>query len=181
VVALAKEKPGEIPVASTGSGSMPHLAIELFQAAAGVKFLHVPYRGGGPALTGLVGNQVVATALGRGALAPHVQAGTIRLLASWGDERTPELPEVPTLRELGYPEAVFYVWAGLFAPKGTQEAIITRLRDVMRQAMGSEQVKSIFEKAGTAAAYLDGPEFARFMQSDSARLIPAVKKIGKVE
>ena len=177
----AKKRPGEIAYGSSGNYGAAHVSMELLAHAAGIKFLHVPYRGGGPALTGLVGNQVVATALGRGALAPHVQAGTIRLLASWGAEREPELPDVPTLRELGYPEAEFYVWAGLFAPKSTPDSIIARLRDVMRQAMTSAQVRTIFEKAGTAAAYLDGPDFARFMQADSARLIPAVKKIGKVE
>jgi tripartite-type tricarboxylate transporter receptor subunit TctC len=177
----AKKRPGEIAYGSSGNYGGTHVSMEIFAHAAGIKLLNVPYRGGGPALTGLIGNQVAATALGRGPLAPHVEAGAVRLLASWGGARTPELPDVPTFRELGYPEVEFYIWAGLFVPKGVPEPIVTRLRDAMRQAMANPQVKSIFEKAGTPPAYLDAPDFARFMASDSARLIPAVKKIGKVE
>src|SRR5205085_9562782 len=109
------------------------------------------------------------------------EAGAVRILASWGGTRTPELPTVPTFRELGYPDVEFNVWAGLFAPKNVPEPVIGRVRAAMREVMANPQVVSVFEKAGSPAAYLDAPEFARFVEADSARLVAAVKKIGKVE
>ena len=177
----AKKRPGEIAYGSSGNYGGTHVAMEMFAHAAGIKLLNVPYRGGGPALIGLVSNQVAATALGRGPLAPHVESGTVRILASWGATRTPELPTVPTFRELGYPDVEFNVWAGLFAPKNVPEPILGRVRAAMREVMANPQVVSVFEKAGSPPAYLDAPEFARFVEADSARLVAAVKKIGKVE
>ncbi len=177
----AKRRPGEITYGSSGNYGGTHVSMEIFTRAAGIKLLHVPYRGGGPALTGLISNQVAMTALGKGPLAPHVEAGAVRILASWGGTRTAELPDIPTFRELGYPEVEFYAWAGVFAPKDTPEPVVTRLRGAMREAMASPQVISIFEKAGSPPAYLDAPEFARFISTDSARLIAAVKTIGRVE
>ncbi len=176
----AKKRPGEIAYGSSGNYGGTHVAMEMFAHAAGIKLLNVPYRGGGPALIGLVSNQVAATALGRGPLAPHVESGAVRILASWGGTRTPELPTIPTFHELGYPDVEFNVWAGLFAPKGVPEPIVMRLRAAMRDAMASPQVASVFEKAGSPLAYLDAPEFAQFVAADSARLIAAVKKIGRV-
>jgi tripartite-type tricarboxylate transporter receptor subunit TctC len=177
----AKKRPGEIPYSSSGNYGASHVPMNMFTQAAGIKLLHVPYRGGGPALTALIGNQVATLASAPGPLAPHIAAGSVRVLASWGGVRTPELANVPTFRELGFPDVEFYIWAGLFAPKGTPEPIITRLRAAMREAVNNPQTISVFEKAGSPAAYLDAPEFARFIAADSARLIPAVKKIGKVE
>jgi tripartite-type tricarboxylate transporter receptor subunit TctC len=177
----AKKRPGQIPYSSSGNYGASHVSMEMFTQAAGIKLLHVPYRGVGPALTGLIGNQVSAIASARGPLAPHVEAGAVRILASWGGARTAELPNVPTFRELGYPTVEFYVWAGLFAPGNVPEPIIMQLRRAMREAMQSPQLISVFEKAGSPPAYLDGPDFARFIETDSARLIPAVRKIGKVE
>ena len=104
-----------------------------------------------------------------------------RLLASWGGKRTPELANVPTMIELGFPGVEYYIWAGLFVPKGTPEPIIARLRDAMRDIMQNPQVTSVFEKAGSPPAYLDQPDFLRFVEADAARLIPAVKKIGRLD
>ena len=177
----AKRRPGEIAFSSSGNYGGTHVAMEMFTHAAGIKLLHVPYRGGGPALTGLISSQVAMTALGRGPLAPHVESGAVRLLASWGATRTTELPDVPTFRELGYPDVEFYVWAGLFAPRNVPEPIVVRLRAGMRDAMQTPGVTAVFSKAGSPPAYLDGPDFARFIEIDSVRLITAVKKIGKVD
>jgi tripartite-type tricarboxylate transporter receptor subunit TctC len=112
---------------------------------------------------------------------PYVDEGRVRLLASWGGKRTPELADVPTFIELGFPGVEYYIWAGLFVPKGTPAPIIARLRDVMRDVMQNPQVTSVFEKAGSPPAYLDQPDFVRFIEADAARLIPAVKKIGRLE
>jgi tripartite-type tricarboxylate transporter receptor subunit TctC len=93
----------------------------------------------------------------------------------------PSFPDLPTFKELGYPDVEFYIWAGLFGPKALPEPIMTRLREAMKQAMSDAEVLKTFETAGSPPAYQDAPEFANFVEADSARLITAVQKIGKVE
>jgi tripartite-type tricarboxylate transporter receptor subunit TctC len=177
----AKRRPGQIPYGSSGPYGTLHVSMEMFATEAGIKLLHVPYRGAGPAVTGLLGGQIQALASAPGVLKPHVDSGAMRVLANWGGERVPSFPDLPTFKELGYPNVEFYIWAGLFAPKGVPEPIMTRLRDAMRQAMRDPEVTKTFENAGSPPAYQDAPDFARFVEADSARLIAAVKKIGKVE
>jgi tripartite-type tricarboxylate transporter receptor subunit TctC len=177
----AKKRPGTIPYGSSGPYGTLHIAMEMFAASAGIKLLHAPFRGAGPALTGLLSNTVMALASAPGVLKAQVDAGSLRVLANWGAERIPSFPDVPTFKELGYPDVEFYIWAGMFAPRGLPEPIVTRLRDAMRQAMQNSEVLKTFEGAGSPPAYLDAPEFTRFFEADSARLIKAVQKIGKVE
>jgi len=177
----AKSRPGQITFSSSGNYGAAHVPYEMFEQAAGIKLLHVPYRGGGPALAAFLGGQVDITAQAPGPVKPYVDEGRVRLLASWGGKRTPELANVPTLIELGFPGVEYYIWAGLFAPRGTPEAIVARLRDAMREVMQNREVISVFEKAGSPSAYLDQPDFARFIGADAARLIPAVKKIGRLD
>jgi tripartite-type tricarboxylate transporter receptor subunit TctC len=105
----------------------------------------------------------------------------MRVLACWGSQRVASFPDVPTFQELGYKDVEFYIWAGLFAQKALPAPIMTKLRDAMREAVQAPEVKKTFETAGSPVAYLDAPEFAKFVDADSARLIAAVKKIGKVE
>jgi len=154
---------------------------EMFQQAAGIKLLHVPYRGGGPALTAFLGAQVDITAQAPGPITPHVQSGAARLLANWGPKRSAEYADVPTMIELGYKDVEYYIWAGLFAPKGTPAPVITRLRDAMRQVMADPAVTSVFVKAASPPAYQDQPEFAKFVEADAKRLIPVIKKIGRLD
>jgi tripartite-type tricarboxylate transporter receptor subunit TctC len=180
-VADAKRRPGEIPYGSSGPYGTLHVAMEMFCAAAGIKLLHVPFRGAGPALTGLLTNTVQALASAPGTLKQQVDDGKMRVLANWGAERIASFPELPTFRELGYSDVEFYIWAGLFAPAALPQPIMTRLREAMAQAVKSPEVTRTFETAGSPVAYLDAPEFAKFVDADSARLIAAVKKIGKVE
>jgi tripartite-type tricarboxylate transporter receptor subunit TctC len=177
----AKKRPGQIPYGSSGPYGTLHVSMEMFASEAGIKLLHVPYRGAGPAVTGLLAGQIQALASAPGVLKPHVDAGTVRVLANWGAERVPSFPELPTFKELGYPNVEFYIWAGLFAPKGLPDPVMTRLREAMRQAMREPEVTRTFENAGSPPAYQDTADFARFVETDSARLIAAVKKIGKVE
>src|SRR5258708_33481329 len=148
----------------------------MFQQAAGIKLQHVPYRGGGPALAAFLGGQVDLTAQAPGPVKPYVDEGRVRLLASWGGKRTGELATVPTFIELGFPGVEYYIWAGLFVPKGTPAPIIARLRDAMRDVMQNPQVTSVFEKAGSPPAYLDQPDFVRFIEPAAARLIPPFTK-----
>ncbi len=153
----------------------------MFQQAAGIRLLHVPYRGGGPALTAFIGAQVDITAQAPGVINPHARDGSVRLLAHWGGKPTPELKGIPTMIELGYAGVEYYIWAGLFAPKGTPAPVVNRLREAMREVMSNPQVTGIFEKAGSPAAYQDQPEFAAFVDADAKRLIPVVKKIGRLD
>jgi tripartite-type tricarboxylate transporter receptor subunit TctC len=177
----AKRRPGEIPYGSSGPYGTLHVAMEMFTNAAGIKLLHVPFRGAGPALTGLISGNVQALASAPGVLKPQVDDGKLRVLANWGAERVPSFPDVPTFRELGYPDVEFYIWAGLFTPRGVPEPITDRLRQAMREAVQSAEVTRTFAAAGSQPAHLDAPEFSKFVEADSARLIAAVKKIGKVE
>jgi tripartite-type tricarboxylate transporter receptor subunit TctC len=154
--------------------------MEMFTTNAGIKLSHIPYRGAGPALTDLLSGEIKALASAPGVLKAHVDAGSIRVLANFGAERVKSFPNVPTFRELGYKDVEFYIWAGLFAPAKTPESIVKQLREAMRKTMSDPQTTKTFESAGSPPAYLDAPEFAKFVATDSTRLINAVKKIGKV-
>jgi tripartite-type tricarboxylate transporter receptor subunit TctC len=179
-IANAKTHPGKVTFASSGHGTSVHLSGELFKRMAGIEMLHVPYRGAGPALNDLLGGQLQAMASAPGTLKQHVDEGRLRVLANWGSQRIPSFPDLPTFMELGYKDVEFYIWAGLFVPSATPEPIVARLRDAMREVMTSKEVVGVFEKAGSPAAYQDAPEFAKFIEADSTRLIAAVQKIGKV-
>jgi tripartite-type tricarboxylate transporter receptor subunit TctC len=177
----AKKRPGEIPYGSSGPYGTLHVAMEMFAASAGIKLLHVPFRGAGPALTGLLTGTVQALASAPGTLKQQVDDGKMRVLANWGAERIASFPDLPTFKELGYQDVEFYIWAGLFAQAALPAPVMTRLRQAMAQAVQSPEVIKTFETAGSPVAYLDAPEFSKFVEADSARLIAAVKKIGKVE
>ncbi len=177
----AKARPGMIPYGSSGPYGTLHVAMEMFAVAAGIKLLHVPYRGAGPALTDLLSGQLQAIASAPGVLKPHVDSGALRVLANWGANRIPSFPDLPTFKELGYQDVEFYIWAGLFTPAGMPAAIATRIQAAMKTAMADPDIVRIFEQAGSPPAYQDAAEFARFVAADSARLIAATQKIGKVE
>ena len=181
LVADAKRRPGQISVSSSGNYGAAHVPFEMFQQAAGIKLLHVPYRGGGPALTAFIGAQVDLTAQAPGPIHPHVQSGAARLLANWGGKRTPELADIPTMIELGYRDVEYYIWAGLFVAKGTPAPVITRLRDAMRQVIADPQVTKVFVNANSPPAYMDQPEFSAFVDADAKRLIPVIRKIGRLD
>jgi tripartite-type tricarboxylate transporter receptor subunit TctC len=177
----SKKHPGQIPYGSSGPYGTLHVAMEMFAASAGIKLQHIPYRGAGPALNGLLSGTVQALASAPGVLKPQVEAGNLRILANWGAMRIGSFPNVPTFKELGFDDVEFYIWAGLFTPRGVPDPVITRLRQAVREAIASPEVGRTFETAGSLPAYQDAPEFAKFVEVDSARLVAAVKKIGKVE
>jgi tripartite-type tricarboxylate transporter receptor subunit TctC len=176
----AKARPGQIPYGSSGPYGTLHIAMEMFAASADIKLLHVPFRGAGPALTALLSGTVQALASAPGTLKQQVEDGKMRVLANWGAERIPSFPDVPTFVELGYKDVEFYIWAGLFAQRALPQPIVARLREAMAGAVKAPEVIKTFETAGSPVAYMDAPEFAKFVDGDSARLITAVKKIGKV-
>ena len=177
----AKARPGQIPYGSSGPYGTLHIAMEMFAASAGIKLQHIPFRGAAPALTALLGGTVQALASAPGVLKQQVDEGKLRVLANWGAERIASFPNLPTFRELGYKDVEFYIWAGLFAQSALPAPIMTQLRKAMADVVKAPEVVKTFETAGSPVAYLDAPEFAKFVADDSARLIAAVKKIGKVE
>ena len=176
----AKKRPEEISYSSSGIYGTLHMAMEMLIHSAGIKLKHVPYGGAAPALTALLGGHVDCMASGPAVVLPHIKAGKLRPLAGWGEKRIAVLPDLPTLKELGY-NAEFYIWAGLFAPKGTPEPIMKKLRDTVRAAMQDADFKSALDKMETPIAYLDAPEFQKFWDKDAKMLADAIKRVGKIE
>jgi tripartite-type tricarboxylate transporter receptor subunit TctC len=176
----AKNRPAKINYSSSGIYGTLHMAMEIFASAAGIKLWHVPYQGGGPAVTALIGGQVDALASGPSAVIGQIKAGKLRPLASWGEKRLASLPDVPTFKELGY-NAEFYIWSGLFAPAGTPAPILQALRNAVRQAVEDPDFKRTMEKIETPVYYLDAPEFQKFWDKDAKMLADAVRRIGRVE
>jgi tripartite-type tricarboxylate transporter receptor subunit TctC len=181
IVKDAKARPGEVTYASSGNYGGVHLAMEMFAQAAGIKLLHVPFRGGAPALQAVMGNQVAITALGSGPLKSYSDAGRLRVLATFGAERHPAFPDAPTFKEVGLDNVIFNAWVGLFLPTGVPTEVMERTRVAMRTVMTDPHILSVFANAGSAAAYMDTPEFTQYVADDTVRLTKVVQAIGKLE
>src|SRR4051812_36139906 len=170
--------PGKIAYGTSGYLGTVHLAMEMFLHAAGLKMVHVPYQGGGPSFSALLSDQVPVVpsmeSIGKG----EFDAGNMRVLAQWGTERLPNFPDSPTFQEAGYPDVVYILWTGVFAPKKTPEPVTSILRDTIRAFMQEKAVVERFVTAGSQVSYLDGPDFARFLEADTERLLKVVRKIG---
>ena len=181
LVALARSRPGQLTFSSSGIYGALHMPMEMFLHAAKLKMRHVPTAGGGPAITALLGGHVELTAGGPAAISAHVKAGKMRPIASWGAERHASYPNVPTFKELGYKDVEYYIWAGLFAPKGTPDAVMKVLRDAARRAVQDPEFKNAMAKVGSLVQYQDAPEFQKYWEADAKRLAALVKVVGKVE
>jgi tripartite-type tricarboxylate transporter receptor subunit TctC len=166
---LAKEKPGAIPFASTGSGSMPHLALELFQSAAGVKFLHVPYRGAAPALTDLLGGQVQALFADAPVLLAHIRGGKLKPLGAASASRNAALPDVPTLAEQGFADTSADNWYGLLAPARTPPAVVAKLHDAVVAALEAPDVREKLVASGAIPAPTSSAEFGALLNDELVR------------
>jgi tripartite-type tricarboxylate transporter receptor subunit TctC len=177
----AKKRPNQISYSSSGIYGTLHMAMELLSQAAAIKLRHVPHAGAGPALTAILGGHVDALASGPAVVIPHIKAGKLRALAGWGSQRVAALPDVPTFAELGYPEAEFYIWAGVFAPKGTPEPVLAKLREATRVAVTDPGFKSAMDKLETPITFKQGDEFQKFFDADARRLAEGVRRVGKIE
>ncbi len=169
-----------IPEADKLFDRKPAYTMDQFVHSAGIQLKHVPYSGAAPALTAILGGHVDALASAPAVLLPHIKAGKLRSLAGWGAKRVDALPDLPTFKELGY-DAEFYIWAGLFAPRGTPEPIMKKLRDTVRAAVQDPEFKSAMAKMETPIAYMDAPEFQKFWDKDAKMLADAIKRIGRIE
>lgn len=179
-VADARKRPGAITYGSSGNYGTMHMPMEMFAAAAGIKLLHVPYTGAGPAVVGLLGANVDAIASGPSTVIQHAKAGKVRILASWGEKRLAALPDVPTLAESGF-ETVFFQWSALFAPAGTPEPIVAKLREAARATAADPKFLAAMATVETPVQYLDAPELQRFWDADAKKLAGAVQRVGKLE
>jgi tripartite-type tricarboxylate transporter receptor subunit TctC len=175
----AKKRPNQIIFSSSGLYGALHLPTALFTKAAGIEMRHLPTNGGGPALTALLGNNAQVLVSSVAAANAHIKAGKARALAAFSGKRVQSLPEVPTLKELGF-DVEFSLWVGLFAPKGTPDAIIAKLREDAKKAAATEQFAKAIDNIGDVLAYQDQPEFAKFWDEDARRVEDAVRSIGKV-
>jgi tripartite-type tricarboxylate transporter receptor subunit TctC len=175
----AKKRPDEILFSSSGLYGALHIPTALFTKAAGIKLRHLPTAGGGPALTALLGNNAQILASSVSACLAQVKAGKAKPLASFGAQRPKALPDVPTLKELGY-DVEYYLWVGIWAPKGTPDAVITYLCGAIDKAAHTDAFKAALANLGQELDYLDQPEFAKFWAADSARIQAAVRDIGRI-
>jgi tripartite-type tricarboxylate transporter receptor subunit TctC len=175
-----KAQPGRYNYGSSGNYGTMHVPMEMLKSSAGIRMTHIPYTGAGPAVLALLGGQVDALATGPSTIAQQVKAGKLRALAHWGDKPLASLPEVPSLKQAGYPVG-FAQWSALFVPAGTPEPIVARLREAARKAAADPQVVATIGRAGSPIEYLDAPEFQRYWEADAALMTDAVKRIGKVE
>jgi tripartite-type tricarboxylate transporter receptor subunit TctC len=175
----ARKRPNELIFSSSGLYGALHLPTALFTKAAGIQMRHLPTNGGGPALTAILGNnsQVLVTSIA--AASAHIRAGKLKALACFSPRRAAAAPDVPTLKELGY-DVQFSIWAGLFAPAGTPDDVIRRVREETAKAVATPQFVQAIQNIGDVVAHLDQPEFTKFWDEDARRVEDAVQSIGKV-
>lgn len=166
LTALAKKSPGELTFASVGAGSSNHLTAELFANRADVRMIHVPYRGGGPAQTDLLGGQVKLMFLSSSLAMPHVKAGKLKALAVTSAKRSPALPEVRTLHESGFPGFDVSSWIGLLAPAGTPAPILERWARASEKALRTPELMARFAEQGIEVVASSSAEFEDFLENE---------------
>ena len=173
---LVKAKPGQVSIASAGSGSSNHLAIELLMRMAKLELLHVPYKGSGPALTDLVGSQVESMMDQLTASIGHIKEGRIRPLAISSRTRSPLLPNVPTLDELGVKGYEADTWTGIFAPAGLAASTMQKLHAALRKAMSIESVRERYRGMGVQVMDMDQAEFAAYVRADYEKWLKVARE-----
>jgi tripartite-type tricarboxylate transporter receptor subunit TctC len=178
LVALAKRRPGSITIGISGIGAISHLGLELFESAAGVKFLHVPYRGSGPALTDLLGGQVNGILTDVAALFEHIKVGKLRTLGMTGATRSDFLPQIPTMVEQGYADVVADNWTGLLAPAGTPRPIVAKLNAAFVAALNDPETRRKFGDNAVTAAPTTPEQFGDLLKSEIARWSRVIREKG---
>jgi len=180
-VAAARKAPGSLAYSTSGAYGAIHLPCEMLAHAAGIKLKHVAYTGGGPMLTALLGGHVQMTALSPAQSIPQIKSGQIRALLNTGAKRVAMLPDVRTVFDLGYNDAEFYLWCGLFGPAKLPDPIADKVRAGVAQAVRDPEYLKLMQNAGLPVEYKDGPDFRKFWLEDAKRIEAAIKRIGKVE
>lgn len=182
LVALAREREGKLSFGSPGVGTPPHLAGELFKREAGVKAIHVPYKGGGAAASDLLGGHIDYSIEGLSVMLPHIQAGRVRALAVTGPTRVPSLPGVPTMREAGLADYVYEGWVGIVLPAGTPRAIVAKAYEAIAQVLATQEARDWFGAAGADVGAETPEAFGAFMRAEDLKWGKVVRDAGiKVE
>jgi tripartite-type tricarboxylate transporter receptor subunit TctC len=180
LIALAKSKPGEIQYASAGVGSFQHLGGELFKLEAGVDMLHVPFKGGGPAMVDVIGGHTKLLFSSLVQTTPHLKSGKLKALGTGGKTRSPILPDVPTIAEAGVPGYEATNWWGIVAPAGTPAPIIARLHQEIAAVQQSPDVQEQFKRQGAAVLQMSTAEFTAFIGTEMKKWERVVKE-GKLK
>jgi tripartite-type tricarboxylate transporter receptor subunit TctC len=178
LVAHAKANPGKVNFSSGGIGVLPHLIGEWFKSRAGIDIVHVPYRGGGPSINDLVGGQVQMTFEGLSVLRPLIESGRLRALAVTSAQRLPQLPDLPTMAESGFPNFVSVSWTGLLAPVRTPREIVEKLNAQINAALVSPEFKAALARLGNEPLGGTPRDFADTIKADIAKWAPLVQAIG---
>jgi len=178
MVTAAKAKPDAISIASPGSGTVGHLTGEMFMRAAGIKLLHVPYKGASTALTDILGGQVDVYFASAQSVAEHIKAGTLRALGTTSAKRLSVLPNVPTIAESGYKDFEAVSWYGLLVPAGTTESLVARLNSEINKVLQTGAVRTSAAKEGSDLLGGSRAQFAAFLESEQAKWSKAVKESG---
>ena len=176
LVEYAKANPEKFSYGSTGNGTTPHLAIEEFAAKAGIKLQHVPFKGNADGMQALLGGHIMSHSDATG-WGPHVEAGTCRLLATYGAKRTKRWPNVPTLTELGY-DTVSDSPFGIGAPKGMEPALTLRLHDAFKKTLEDPAVLASFEKYDQSVIYMNTADYTRFARENYAKEKIVIERLG---
>ena len=175
LVAIAKAKPGTVTFASAGNGTVPHLAGELFRLRAGVDIVHVPYKGGGPAIVDLVSGQVPMMFATPIEVSAHVQSGRLRVLGATSLARLAAMPDVPTLSESGYPDFEVLSFFGVLAPAGTPPEIVNKLSSEIQKIMHDPEMQAKFQGMGAKPIGSTPEEFAQFITVERDKWATVIK------
>ncbi|HEY6240210.1 MAG TPA: tripartite tricarboxylate transporter substrate binding protein [Burkholderiales bacterium] len=178
LIALARERPGQLSFGSAGNGSPNHLALELFQTTAGVSMVHVPYKGSGQLIGDLLAGQVQLASMGLPVAVPHVQSGKLRAIAVTGPARSSLLPDVPTVNEAGLPGFEVTSWYGIFGPPGLRPDIVAKLNSEIGSAVTATDVKERLAALGAEPSVKSPDQFSRYVREEIARWAKVVKESG---
>src|ERR1700688_2313062 len=178
LVAYAKANPGKVNFSSGGIGVLPHLIGEMFKARAGIDIVHVPYKGGGPSINDVMAGNVQMTFEATSVLLPLIQAGKLRAIAVTSAKRIPQLPDVPTMVESGYPNFVTTSWTGLLAPTHTPQPIIEKLNAAINDGLKTPELKTALQRLSNAPLGGTPADFTVVIKADLAKWSPIVKTLG---
>jgi tripartite-type tricarboxylate transporter receptor subunit TctC len=179
-IALAKARPADFLVSSSGTYGTTHLPIAILEQATGIRLRHVPYTGGAPAIAAVVGGHATAVASAPSVAMPQVKGGRVRPIAQWGSTRLAAFPDVPTFRESGV-DVEFTLWTALFAPAKTPAPALKVLQAAVRSAVADEEFRGSMTRSLSTIAYLDGAEFAAAWQAEVRRIQDSVRFIGRTD
>jgi tripartite-type tricarboxylate transporter receptor subunit TctC len=177
LVAYAKANPGKLSYGSAGTGTVPHLTAELFKSAAGVAMVHVPYRGGALSIQDVIAGNLQLTFEASSPLLPHIAGGQLRALAVLSAKRIPELPDVPTIGEAGYPGVLTASWTGLFAPAGTDAAIVQKLNAAINASLQTDATRQALARLGNVPKGGTPQNLTDLMIADIKKWTPIVQAL----